>query len=71
MLHAVCGAFFKQAMDNVHAGPGDAPCSEPAPIPSAERCALHAGGGGHMHVGVDMHTYIAAAARSALERSAS
>ena len=46
-------------------------CSEPAPIPSAERCALHAGGGGHMHVGVDMHTYIAAAARSALERSAS
>ena len=45
MRHAVCGAFFKQAMDNVHAGPGDAPCSEPAPIPSAERCALHAGGG--------------------------
>ena len=69
MRHAVCGAFFKQAMDNVHAGPGDAPCSEPAPIPSAERCALRAGGRGGAR-GVDMHTCIAAALRSALERSA-
>ena len=62
---------FKRAMDNVLAGPGDAPCSEPAPIPSAERCAGSAPAPGGGHVGVDIHTYIAAAVRSARERSAS
>ena len=50
-------------MGHLQAGPGDAPCSEPASIPSAERCALRAGGG---HVGVDMHTLLRARSRRAL-----